>query len=68
MMIKSKIGKVISVVCAAALVFAMGGYVTSANAATKKVTIKVWDPGLMGHLTNGALDTKTSFIYKAKKN
>ena len=66
-MIKSKIGKVISVVCAGALVFAMSGYSTSANAATKKVTIKVWDPGLMGHLTNGALDTKTSFIYKAKK-
>ncbi len=65
-MTKSRIGKAISVICAGALVFSLGGYATSANAAAKKVTIKVWDPGLMGHLTNGALDTKTSFIYKAK--
>ena len=66
-MIKSRLGKAISVICASALVFGLGGYATSANAATKKVTIKVWDPGLMGHLLNGALDTQTSFIYKAKK-
>ena len=66
-MTKGRIGKAISVICAGALVFSLGGYATGANAATKKVTIKVWDPGLMGHLTNGALDTKTSFIYKAKK-
>ena len=66
-MTKSRIGKAISIICAGALVFSLGGYATGANAATKKVTIKVWDPGLMGHLTNGALDTKTSFIYKAKK-
>ena len=59
-------GKAFSIITAVALVFAISGLVTHANAATKKVTLKVWDPGLMGHLTNGALDTKTSFIYKAK--
>lgn len=59
-------GKAFSVITAVALVFAISGLVTHANAATKKVTLKVWDPGLMGHLLNGALDTKTSFIYKAK--
>jgi len=67
MMIKGRIGKALSIICAGALVFAVSGYTTSASAAPKKVTLKVWDPGLMGHLTNGALDTKTSFIYKAKK-
>lgn len=66
-MIKGRIGKALSIICAGALVFAVSGYTTSASAAPKKVTLKVWDPGLMGHLTNGALDTKTSFIYKAKK-
>lgn len=59
-------GKAFSIITAVALVFAISGLVTHANAATEKVTLKVWDPGLMGHLTNGALDTKTSFIYKAK--
>ncbi len=59
-------GKAFSIITAVALVFAISGLVTHANAVTKKVTLKVWDPGLMGHLTNGALDTKTSFIYKAK--
>ncbi|CAB5041232.1 MAG: extracellular solute-binding protein [Actinobacteria bacterium] len=65
-MIKGRMGKAFSIITAVALVFAISGLVTHANAATKKVTLKVWDPGLMGHLTNGALDTKTSFIYKAK--
>jgi ABC-type glycerol-3-phosphate transport system substrate-binding protein len=66
MKIKSRTGKVISVICASALVFGLSGFSLSANAAAKKVTIKVWDPGLMGHLVNGALDTKNSFIYQAK--
>ncbi|CAB4715881.1 unannotated protein [freshwater metagenome] len=65
-MIKGRMGKAFSIITAVALVFAISGLVTHANAVTKKVTLKVWDPGLMGHLTNGALDTKTSFIYKAK--
>ena len=66
MMIKGRIGKALSIICAGALVFAVSGYATSASAAPKKVTLKVWDPGLMGHLKDGALDTKNSFIYKAK--
>ena len=66
MKIKSRTGKAISIICAGALVFGLSGFSMSANAAAKKVTIKVWDPGLMGHLTNGALDTKNSFIYQAK--
>ena len=65
-MIKGRIGKALSIICAGALVFAVSGYATSASAAPKKVTLKVWDPGLMGHLKDGALDTKNSFIYKAK--
>ena len=65
-MIKGRTGKALSIITAVALVFGASGIVSNANAATKKVTLKVWDPGLMGHLVNGVLDTKTSFIYKAK--
>jgi ABC-type glycerol-3-phosphate transport system substrate-binding protein len=65
-MIKGRMGKAISIICAGALAFAMSGYAISANAAPKKVTIKVWDPGLMGHLVDGVMDTKNSFIFKAK--
>lgn len=66
-MIKNRIGKAISIICAGALVLAMSGVTTNANAAPKKVTIKVWDPGLMSKLVDGALDTQNSFLYKAKK-
>ena len=66
MMIKGRMGKALSIICAGALAFAISGYATSANAAPKKVTIKVWDPGLMGHLVDGVMDTKNSFIFKAK--
>ena len=66
-MIKSRTGKALSILTAIALALGVTGAVSSANAATKeKVTLKIWDPGLMGHLVNGALDTKNSFIYKAK--
>ena len=65
-MIKNRVGKAISIICAGALVLAISGLATHANAAPKKVTIKVWDPGLMSKLVDGALDTKNSFLYKAK--
>jgi ABC-type glycerol-3-phosphate transport system substrate-binding protein len=57
--------RVIGFVLSLAMVPAVTTLAAPASAASK-VTIKVWDPGLMGHLVNGALDTKASFIYKAK--
>lgn len=42
----------------------LAGLSLPANAAV--VTLKVWDPGLMGHMNDGVLDTENSFIYKAK--
>ena len=65
-MIKTKTGKSLSVLVAVAMAMSVGAAASPANAATKKIVLKVWDPGLMGHLANGVMDTETSFIYKAK--
>ena len=65
-MIKFKTGKSLSILAAVAMAISVGVTASPANAAEKKIVLKVWDPGLMSHLVNGALDTKTSFIYKAK--
>lgn len=65
-MIKTKTGKSLSVLVAVAMAISVGATASPANAAAKKIVLKVWDPGLMSHLVNGALDTKTSFLYKAK--
>jgi len=64
-MIKTKRGKALAVISALALVTSVVTLSTSANAA-KKVVLKVWDPGLMSHAIDGALDKKSSFIYQAK--
>lgn len=65
-MIKTKTRKSLSVLVAVAMAISVGAAASPANAATKKIVLKVWDPGLMGHLVNGVMDTKKSFIYKAK--
>ncbi len=57
--------KAIGLVVSLALIPAVT-YMAAPSSAAENVTLTVWDPGLMGHLADGALDTKTSFIYKAK--
>lgn len=40
-----------------------------ANASTAaRITLTVWDEGLLGHLSNGALDTQSSYIYVAAQD
>ena len=56
--------KAIGLVVSLALIPAVT-YMAAPSSAAENVTLTVWDPGLMGHLADGALDTKTSFIYKA---
>jgi raffinose/stachyose/melibiose transport system substrate-binding protein len=60
-----KTKRVIGLVLSLAIIPAATFMAAPSNAADK-ITLTVWDPGLMGHLANGALDTKISFIYKAK--
>lgn len=63
---RNKTGKALSIVLAVAMTMGVSTLATSANAAPKKIVLKVWDPGLMSHLVNGAMNTKNSFLYKAK--
>ena len=57
-----------AVISALALSLTVLGATLPAQASSAKVTLTVWDEGLLGHLTNGVLDTTSSYIYVAAKD
>jgi len=59
--------KYLASIAAAALSLTVVGTILPAHAASP-ITLTVWDEGLLGHLANGALDTKASYIYIAAQD
>jgi raffinose/stachyose/melibiose transport system substrate-binding protein len=63
---KYGLGAVISLL---SLTLSAGGAILPVHADNSTpVTLTVWDEGLLGHLTDGALDTKSSYIYVAAQD